>query len=74
MIQAIIPDLVVGLCALHEFATGDLTGDMHLADLRTMAGGGQYARPGSPVEARQEEVAREYLQRAEELDRKLDTP
>ena len=34
----------------------------------------QYARPGSPVEARQEEVAREYLQRAEEFDRKLDIP
>ena len=32
-----------------------------------------YARPGSPVEARQEEVVREYLQRAEEVDRKLGT-
>ena len=37
-----------------------------MADLKTLAGGAQYARPGSPVEARQEEVAREYLQRAEE--------
>ena len=39
-----------------------------------MAGGDHYARPGSPVEARQEEVARGYLQRAGEFDRKLGTP
>ena len=53
---------------------GELAGDGHLADLKTLAGGTQYARPGSPVEARQEEVAREHLQRAEELGRKLVTP
>ena len=47
---------------------------MHLADLKTVAGGAQYERPGSPVEAHQEEVAREYLQRTEELDRKLGPP
>ena len=63
MIQAIIPDLVVDLRALPEcaldIAAGNLAGNRHLADLKTLAGGDQYARPGSPVEARQEEVARE---------------
>ena len=37
----------------------------------------RYARPGKPgrgAEARQEEVVREYLKRAEEFDRKLGTP
>ena len=53
---------------------GNLTGGRHMADLGTFAGDPQYTRPGSPVEARQEEVAREYLQRAEEFDRKPGTP
>ena len=61
MIQAAIPDLVVDLRALPECAqdtaTGNPTGDRHLADLKTMAGGTQYARPGSPVEARLKDVA-----------------
>ena len=42
--------------------------------LKTMAGGDQYSRPGSPVEARQGEVTRECPQRTGELDRKLGTP
>ena len=50
VIQAIISDLVVDLRALPEcaqdIATGNLTGDRHLADLKTLAGGAQYARPG----------------------------
>ena len=62
VIQAIIPDLVVDLRALPEYAKdiamGNLAGGRHIADLKTLAGGGHYARPGSPVEARQEEVAR----------------
>ena len=65
MTQATIPGLVVDLGALPEcaqdIATGNLTGDMHLADLETLAGGTQHGRPGSPVEARREEVAREHL-------------
>ena len=46
-------------------------GGRHTADAKTMAPGPQYAQPGSPAEARQEEVARGYLQCAEEFDRKL---
>ena len=45
-----------------------------MADLKTLADCGQCARPGSPVEARQKEVAREYLQRTEEPDCKLGSP
>ena len=45
-----------------------------MADLKTLPRGTQYARPGSPVEARQDKIAREYPQRAEELDRKTGTP
>ena len=78
MIQATTLGLVVDLRALpgcaQDIATGNLTGNMHLTDLKTLAGGTQYARPGSPVEARQEEVALGNLQRAEEFDRGLGTP
>ena len=57
---ATIPDLVVDLRALTEcVAKGNLTDDRHMADAETTAPGPQYARPGSEVEARQEEV--EYL-------------
>ena len=59
--QAAIPGPVVDLRALPEcaqyIATGSSTGEMHLADLMTLAGGTHYARPGNPVEARQEEVS-----------------
>ena len=78
--QATIPDLVVDLRALPEFlqdmAMGDLTGGRHTtdADAKTLAPGPQYAQPGTLAEARQEEVAGEYLQRAEEFDRKPGTP
>ena len=41
---------------------------------KTLASGPHYARPGSPAEARQEEVARDYPQRAGENDRKPGTP
>ena len=78
MIREIIPDLVVDLRALPECAQdnamGNLTGGRHMADMKTCAAGPQYARPGGPVESRQEEVAREYLQSTEEFDRKLGTP
>ena len=76
VIQAIIP--VVDPRALPEcaqdIAMGNLTGDRHMAHAKTLAPSPQYARPGSPVEALQMEVAREYLQRAEEFDRELGTP
>ena len=39
-----------------------------------LAPGPKYARPGGPVEARQKEAAREHLQRAGELGRKLRIP
>ena len=45
-----------------------------MVDAKTLTPGPQYARPGSPIEARQEEVARENPQRAEEFDRQLGTP
>ena len=45
-----------------------------MADAKTSAPDPQYARPGSPVEARQKEVAREHLQRGEELGRIMGTP
>jgi len=63
--QAIIPDLVVDLHALPEcvqdMVMGKLAEGRHMADAETLAPGPQYARLGSPVEARQEEVARRYL-------------
>ena len=78
VIQAIIPNPVVDLRALAEcvqdMAMANLAGGRHMAGARTMAPGPLYARHGSPVTTRQEEVAREYLQRAGELDRKLGTP
>lgn len=74
VIRAIAPDPVVDLRTLpgyaQEIPMGNLTGGRHMTDLGTLAGGPQYARPWGPVEARQEKVAREYLQRTEELDRK----
>ena len=60
-------------CA-QDTAMGNLTGGRHKADLKTLAGGFKYARPGSPVEARLEEVAREHIQSTEEFNRKLGTP
>ena len=57
------------LRALPEYAQ-----DIAMVDLAAFAGAPQCARPGGPVEAHQEEVAREYLQRAEEFDRKVGTP
>ena len=61
--KTIISDPVVDLRALPGCAKGismgNLTGGMHMADLKTLAGGAQCARPGSPVEASQEEDARE---------------
>ena len=78
MIKAITPGPVVDLHELLEcaqdIATGTLTGDRHLAGLKALAGGTQYTRPGSPSEARQEEVAREHLQHAEEFNCKPGTP
>jgi len=45
-----------------------------MADLKTLAGCPQYVRPGSPAEARQEGVTREYLQRTGEFGRRPGTP
>jgi hypothetical protein len=45
-----------------------------MADAKNLAPGPQYARPGSPAGARQKVVAREYPQRAREVDRMLRTP
>ena len=42
---------------------------MHMADATTSTPGAQYARPGSPVEARQKELAREYLFRTAKIGR-----
>ena len=45
-----------------------------MADAKALEPGLQSTRPGSPDEAHQEDVIPEYLQRAEELDRKPGTP
>ena len=60
-IQPTTPDSVVDLRALAEcvqdMAMGNLAGGRHMADVKTLAPGPKYARPGSAVEASQKEVA-----------------
>ena len=48
----------------------NLTGARLMVDAKTLAPAPQDARPGSPVEARQKEVAREHLQCAGDIGRK----
>ena len=49
---------------VQDTAMGNLAGGRHMMGAKTLAPGPQYARPGSAVEAHQEEIARGHLKRA----------
>ena len=55
-------------------ALGNLAGERHMVGAKTLAPAPRCMQPGSAVEARQKEVARECLQRAGEPDRRPGTP